>query len=499
LLQNENGPCPLLAATNALLLRGVVNLPSTCVRSNVASIEEVVTLLANWALTRSDGIHGNEEENDELRRQQSQYGIDELLKLLPKLQYGMDINPKFTCSPEGCEYTDGVAAFDILGVKLIHGWLVDPQDKVICELIGNRSYNELVEFVIKGSDASLKLKKLKDRDKNSDEKSSHCKSKQENDNNINSQLEIEQNKNVDDQSKPEAEHHISVNDPSQEEQDKKANEQSELNQDIKNDCLSDPDEDKNTFEQSEEQEEDKKSSDTYMHDLSKCIDDANIIQSFLNETSHQLTYYGLHILHSHIKNDTVCVFFRNNHFSTLLKHNEVLYLLVTDLGYADVEDVIWERLENIDGDTDYVDCFFQITKPREAATEVGSPSPDFLLAQRGQVTSDYQLALQAQYEADTAVAKVESLKTTNNLETIASIPPNLNNPTETSKLSSKLLDSGGNASSDHAYALALQAQYEADTASEQLARRLQYEENKKSPSPTTKSNDTKENSRCIIS
>jgi len=50
-LQNENGPCPLLAASNALLLRGTINLPSACIRSGAASLEEVINMLAEKAMT----------------------------------------------------------------------------------------------------------------------------------------------------------------------------------------------------------------------------------------------------------------------------------------------------------------------------------------------------------------------------------------------------------------------------------------------------------------
>ena len=44
--------------------------------------------------------------------------INELLTLFPSLQHGMDVNPKFTLGPTGCEYTNGLGAFDIMGVDL---------------------------------------------------------------------------------------------------------------------------------------------------------------------------------------------------------------------------------------------------------------------------------------------------------------------------------------------------------------------------------------------
>jgi hypothetical protein len=40
------------------------------------------------------------------------------------------------------------------------------------------------------------------------------------------------------------------------------------------------------------------------------------------------------------------VFFRNNHFSVLHKHNGSLFLLVTDVGYQDTP-VVWEKLDQV--------------------------------------------------------------------------------------------------------------------------------------------------------
>lgn len=47
------------------------------------------------------------------------------------------------------------------------------------------------------------------------------------------------------------------------------------------------------------------------------------------------------------------VFFRNNHFSALTKHDGQLFLLVTDLGYRK-EAVVWERLDDVTGDVDFL-------------------------------------------------------------------------------------------------------------------------------------------------
>ncbi len=52
-----------------------------------------------------------------------------------------------------------------------------------------------------------------------------------------------------------------------------------------------------------------------------CANTALLGQQFLESTASQLTYHGLCELNSTIRGGELCVFFRNNHFSTLLKRN----------------------------------------------------------------------------------------------------------------------------------------------------------------------------------
>ena len=44
-----------------------------------------------------------------------------------------------------------------------------------------------------------------------------------------------------------------------------------------------------------------------------------MIEKFLRESASQLTFFGLYKLHDDIDDEEFCVFFRNNHFSTLYK------------------------------------------------------------------------------------------------------------------------------------------------------------------------------------
>jgi len=82
-----------------------------------------------------------------------------------------------------------------------------------------------------------------------------------------------------------------------------------------------------------------------------------LCSDFLRDTSSQLTTAGLQALREKLKDEQLCVFFRNNHFSTLYKKMGRLFLLVTDEGYADFPDVVWEGLESVRGDT----CYHDIT------------------------------------------------------------------------------------------------------------------------------------------
>jgi hypothetical protein len=122
LLQNENGPCPLLACANALLLRSVLELPPNCIRNDVVGIDDLVNMLAERALkqTSSRGHSMNENPSPEDISHVSQdtaqtsdmheYHVNDLLNSFPILQYGMDVNPKFTVGPFGVEYTKNIGA-----------------------------------------------------------------------------------------------------------------------------------------------------------------------------------------------------------------------------------------------------------------------------------------------------------------------------------------------------------------------------------------------------
>lgn len=57
-----------------------------------------------------------------------------------------------------------------------------------------------------------------------------------------------------------------------------------------------------------------------------------VAEQFLNSTATQLTYHGLCELTSTVQEGELCVFFRNNHFSTMIKFKvkKQQYLIIAD-------------------------------------------------------------------------------------------------------------------------------------------------------------------------
>ncbi|BDA48380.1 probable ubiquitin carboxyl-terminal hydrolase MINDY-2 [Coccomyxa sp. Obi] len=110
------------------------------------------------------------------------------------------------------------------------------------------------------------------------------------------------------------------------------------------------------------------------------LGEAYLIQTFLDNTSSQLTHHGLVSLHAGLKPNQLAVFFRNNHFNTLFKYDDALYILVTDLGYLHERDVVWEKLDAIDGDTVFVTSTLQPPAPVDARAAAEQASADYALA-----------------------------------------------------------------------------------------------------------------------
>ncbi|XP_016398456.1 protein FAM63B-like [Sinocyclocheilus rhinocerous] len=221
--QNENGPCPLLAIMNVLLLSWKVKLPPMM---EIITAEQLMEYLGDYIL------EAKPKEISEAQRLNYEQNMSDAMAVLHKLQTGLDVNVKFT-GVRVFEYTPECIVFDLLDIPLYHGWLVDPQMAVIVKAVGNCSYNQLVEKIIS------------------------CK----------------------------------------------------------------------------------------QSDNSELAGEGFVAEQFLNSTATQLTYHGLCELTSTVQEGELCVFFRNNHFSTMTKFKACDYLMALSLQQEQqASDLGWEQI-----------------------------------------------------------------------------------------------------------------------------------------------------------
>ena len=64
----------------------------------------------------------SDSETDEVLRANQQRNIADGMALFPKLQRGLDVNVGFT-RVDAFEYSEDQVIFDLLSVRLVHGWL----------------------------------------------------------------------------------------------------------------------------------------------------------------------------------------------------------------------------------------------------------------------------------------------------------------------------------------------------------------------------------------
>ena len=140
-------------------------------------------------------------------------------------------------------------------------------------------------------------------------------------------------------------------------------------------------------------------------DDSETVAESIVLKEFLDHTATQLTYHGLCELNLTIKEEELCVLFRNNHFSTLYKHKGELFILVTDQGFLTEPAVIWETFSNIDGNSLFVNSEFnsivvdnvKSASERQKTSQSMSSEPP-MPHSLSQEDRDYLIALQMQHD-----------------------------------------------------------------------------------------------------
>ncbi|XP_051948273.1 ubiquitin carboxyl-terminal hydrolase MINDY-1-like [Xyrauchen texanus] len=139
-----------------------------------------------------------------------------------------------------------------------------------------------------------------------------------------------------------------------------------------------------------------------------------IAEQFLESTATQLSYHGLCELNTTAKEGELSVFFRNNHFSTMIKHKGHLYILVTDQGFLQEESVVWESLHNVEGDGNFCDSDFRLCHPSQKSSAASQPTAQ--QQQQMQIDQDYLVAMSLQQEQGEAPGPLSDLELARQLQ-----------------------------------------------------------------------------------
>lgn len=257
LTQNKNGPCPLLALVNAMILGATEEMQATL--DDALRLREQITLgliietLMDELLNRSMLCDGSALPE-----------IDQLNMFLMRLRTGMNANPRFVPAagaeiqislPQAgvFELTSDIKLYNSFGVQLLHGWLPVPDEEVFAAFARSAPTYEDAQAVQFGEE--------------------------------------------------ELEYKLSSSESGLTEQEQK------LWQDIIS------------------------------------------IKQFLQAHPTQLTPHGLQSIKTALRSGEFAILFRNDHFSTIYKNprDGSLYTLITDAGYAERDEIIWESLSDISG------------------------------------------------------------------------------------------------------------------------------------------------------
>eukprot|EP01067_Filipodium_phascolosomae_P000711 Filipodium_phascolosomae@DN1524_c0_g1_i2.p1 len=127
LMQNANGPCPLLAVMNIQLLRNQIHFSND--QHSISSsnlLTEVTNALldlnlkkvTNSKVSAGEGGSSVRTEKECMRETQMNFSLEALLEVLPSMLRGMNVNCRFSC-PTAFEFTSEMALFDLLDISLV--------------------------------------------------------------------------------------------------------------------------------------------------------------------------------------------------------------------------------------------------------------------------------------------------------------------------------------------------------------------------------------------
>jgi len=221
------------------------------------------------------------------------------------------------------EYTPQCVIFDLLDIDLVHGWILEQQNNEEYDLLSSLSYNQLLDKLIAVSLLKSSEEKTPSQPNSESVSTIHATSPSS---------EILKPTTP---TKPSELQNVIRTSPSPERKD---------HREILNDKRASMRTELTNISKQEE---------------NKILMEGLVIEDFLRKTASQLSIYGLQQLNVNLKENQLCAFFRNNHFSTLFKYKDQVYALITDAGYADLP-IVWEELTQVDNNTSFCKADFSL-------------------------------------------------------------------------------------------------------------------------------------------
>jgi len=360
--QNENGPCPLLAIANVLLLRNAIALEGSPDRPEV-SHAELMSLLAARLLDVND----KSTSRDEMVRQNQEQNLNDAMAVLPTLATGLDVNVRFR-HPLDFEFTAELAVFDLLDVTLCHAWVAGPEHAAARDAIGARSYNQLMERLVELATAEEAEAEAETMTSGEARARSATQTNSPNAPNAPNDERVEHDVDAEEDAALRAALALSLDDadtktvPSSPTSPTSRVVSAALGEvvaevaadasDVTGSSSSPREGVEHTQKQKQKQK--RRENETETENENENENDAVardarrrervVLDAFLESSASQLTRAGLRDARDAVKERELAVFFRNNHFATVFKLDGALYLLATDQGYLREPDVVWETL-----------------------------------------------------------------------------------------------------------------------------------------------------------
>lgn len=134
---------------------------------------------------------------------------------------------------------------------------------------------------------------------------------------------------------------------------------------------------------------------------------SRLINEFLENNKTEMSENGYQLLLESLQNDEIFLFFRNDHFNTCIKHDGVIYSLVTDIGYLNQPDIVWLPL-SINDEGDFHNAYFEKSKIHTSdENETAAQSAELIEGHSNtqQDDADRLLAQQLQLQEDEQISK----------------------------------------------------------------------------------------------